>query len=129
MKNYLYFHPESNCYFYEAENYYGDNGLVENVTGFSIHEKEAEKRGIFKKTKMTIRRELRFLPRHQFEIFLRAFDAFLSYEPAQLVRSCLTCDHFKESNELCELVNVRPPAKVIAFGCEKYQNIDDEIPF
>lgn len=42
-------------------------------------------------------------------------------------RTCLTCDHFKEVNgEVCGVYNQRPPARVIAFGCETYEN---EIPF
>lgn len=41
-------------------------------------------------------------------------------------KSCITCDHFDQINELCKYNSLRPPAKVIAFGCECYQ---DEIPF
>jgi len=41
-------------------------------------------------------------------------------------RCCLTCDHFKEANEMCALYMKRPPARVIAFGCPAYVN---EIPF
>ena len=45
------------------------------------------------------------------------------------MRSCLSCDHFKEkAGELCGLVNQRPPARVIAFGCTSY-NDDNQIPF
>ncbi len=41
-------------------------------------------------------------------------------------KTCLTCDHFKQAKEVCGLNMQRPPAKVIAFGCECYEN---EIPF
>ncbi len=43
-------------------------------------------------------------------------------------KTCLRCDNFDEEKELCKLYNARPPARVIAFGCEKF---DDEnwIPF
>lgn len=41
-------------------------------------------------------------------------------------RTCLTCDHFKEKSETCQLYMKRPPARVIAFGCPAYIN---EIPF
>ena len=43
-------------------------------------------------------------------------------------KTCLKCDHFNEKDELCKLVNMRPPAKIIAFGCDKYAD-DDWIPF
>jgi hypothetical protein len=43
-----------------------------------------------------------------------------------LRRSCLSCVHFAPSSEFCKMVSARPPAKVIAFGCEKY---DQDIPF
>jgi len=46
-----------------------------------------------------------------------------------LTPSCLSCDHFNEREETCSKANdQRPPARVIAFGCEKYQDNDD-IPF
>jgi len=35
-------------------------------------------------------------------------------------RTCITCDYFDEGVETCELVLVRPPAKVIAYGCERW---------
>lgn len=41
-------------------------------------------------------------------------------------RTCITCDHFIIQNETCGLNYKRPPAKVIAFGCECYIN---EVPF
>lgn len=44
------------------------------------------------------------------------------------VESCLTCLNFNEQYECCKLNNLRPPARVIAFGCECYQD-ETEIPF
>lgn len=41
--------------------------------------------------------------------------------------TCITCDHFDLSKEVCMKFNyMRPPARVIAFGCPAYEN---EIPF
>lgn len=45
------------------------------------------------------------------------------------LRSCLTCMYFKEDAEVCEHKQnsgLRPPARVIAFGCKLYS---EEIPF
>lgn len=43
-------------------------------------------------------------------------------ERARLHRCCVSCQYFNEGKELCTLdgVNQRPPARVIAAGCEKY---------
>jgi hypothetical protein len=55
---------------------------------------------------------------------------------AGLVHSCMTCRHFNEKSkvlynpqvpeEQCELYSLRPPAKVIAFGCPSWS---DDVPF
>lgn len=50
-------------------------------------------------------------------------------KPEDIVKSCITCDFFSEQNEICKKYNQRPPARVIAFGCPQYSNIDDLIPF
>lgn len=42
-------------------------------------------------------------------------------------KSCIHCGHFDELIEQCKLTNQRPPARVIAFGCELYDN--NYIPF
>lgn len=47
-------------------------------------------------------------------------------ERARLYRSCLTCQHFTEGVEVCELAGGRPPARIIATGCPKYL---EEPPF
>jgi hypothetical protein len=47
-------------------------------------------------------------------------------ELTKVVRSCLNCDHFDEPSELCKKYGGRPPAKIIAFGCNGY---DEKVPF
>jgi len=47
-------------------------------------------------------------------------------ERARLYRSCPTCQHFEESSEICDLAGGRPPARIIAMGCDKYL---EEPPF
>ena len=42
-------------------------------------------------------------------------------------RTCITCMHFIENTEHCTVFGARPPARVIAYGCPKYDN--DDIPF
>lgn len=63
---------------------------------------------------------------------------------AGLIHSCMTCIHFTEHGgdnviagpidapiqaafpaETCTLFNLRPPARVIAYGCERW----DDVPF
>lgn len=44
----------------------------------------------------------------------------------ECTRCCPNCLHWNEKREICELAHTRPPARVIAFGCERYE---DRIPF
>lgn len=48
--------------------------------------------------------------------------------PNGITQSCVSCDNFDEKAERCRLANARPPARVIAFGCEKYSD-DQDVPF
>lgn len=41
-------------------------------------------------------------------------------------KTCVNCLHFQQDVEICSLAQVRPPAKIIAAGCEKH---DEDIPF
>ena len=41
-------------------------------------------------------------------------------------RTCINCIHFNEPTEQCRLFKARPPARIIALGCDEYQ---DQIPF
>lgn len=45
-----------------------------------------------------------------------------------LAKSCLNCRLFDEATEICGKFNMRPPARVIAYSCEHYEDCDD-IPF
>ncbi len=40
---------------------------------------------------------------------------------------CINCINFKRQTEVCSLNNLRPPAAIIAFGCERFDY--DDIPF
>jgi len=45
-----------------------------------------------------------------------------------IYRSCINCEHFDELNgEICKLAKARPPARVIAYACERWEDI--EVPF
>lgn len=43
------------------------------------------------------------------------------------LRSCLNCTRFNEKDEVCILYDQRPPAKIIAKACERWESI--ELPF
>ena len=51
----------------------------------------------------------------------------LEYNINLSMRTCLNCEHFQGGNEICVLYNKRPPAEIIAFGCEKFE--EQLIPF
>jgi hypothetical protein len=43
--------------------------------------------------------------------------------------SCINCNSFDEKIECCMRYRQRPPARVIAYGCQDWANIDDDVPF
>lgn len=48
-----------------------------------------------------------------------------------LFQSCIVCEHFGE-DEICKQYNIRPPARIIVFGCKNFEessNIDGDVPF
>jgi hypothetical protein len=45
-----------------------------------------------------------------------------------MTSSCISCTYFNEAMEHCSKFKQRPPARVIAFGCEAYLD-GEEIPF
>lgn len=44
--------------------------------------------------------------------------------------NCLTCSHFDnaEDADMCKLYNMKPPARVVVYGCPSYEDGCD-IPF
>lgn len=42
--------------------------------------------------------------------------------------TCITCEHWKKEEEICNKFGIRPPACVIVDGCEYYED-NDQIPF
>lgn len=51
-----------------------------------------------------------------------------SIKRARLYRSCVTCTHFNEATEICALFELRPPARIIAAGCDD-TNYSEVPPF
>ena len=53
----------------------------------------------------------------------------VAMDEADLTNTCLNCVHFDEPSETCQLVKppVRPPARVIAFGCPAFREEVDQI--
>lgn len=43
--------------------------------------------------------------------------------------SCVNCDNWQHQEEYCMKFRDRPPAKIIAFGCIDWTNINDDVPF
>lgn len=41
-------------------------------------------------------------------------------------RTCLNCERFDEPTEMCEKFQARPPARIIAHGCDEHE---EEVPF
>ena len=82
--------------------------------------------------------DVKLIPRRLGEIEIRAKLAKLLVEVIKdvtpnnmLFQSCIVCEHFGD-NEICAKYNVRPPARIIVFGCKNYEessHIDDDIPF
>lgn len=53
-------------------------------------------------------------------------------EQVQAPRTCLNCDLFDEPHELCnhpQHAGIRPPARIIAYGCVLHFNTTDDVPF
>lgn len=125
--NRLWHHPESDSYFIgepgEWQNS-ADGALCNDVTDIEWHVGEAKQRGVemteVNKLRSKLTRE--DMAKHVAELVEPAIIRALM----EGTKTCITCDHFNLPNEVCGMYNMRPPAKVIAFGCPAYEN---EIPF
>ena len=77
---------------------------------------------------------LRLAGKYELQLKLAALvqDTIKEVTPANMLfQSCIVCTHFGE-NEICRQFNVRPPARVLVFGCSKFQesdNPDMDVPF
>ena len=40
----------------------------------------------------------------------------------RVITSCMTCVHFADLAERCNLADERPPARVIAYGCPSWDD-------
>ena len=60
------------------------------------------------------------------ELFAAKASRVFAEEVRRLYKNCVTCEHFDKRSETCNLNRMRPPAEVIAYGCECYS---EEIPF
>lgn len=71
---------------------------------------------------------VRGLPRNEIvhQIYAKVSDLLVVSNGA--TKSCINCTHFDEPTETCKLFNARPPARVIALSCERYDDVDS-IPF
>lgn len=45
---------------------------------------------------------------------------------ANALNSCLPCKHFDEEHEMCMRHLARPPARVIAYGCQDFDEKENE---
>ncbi len=69
----------------------------------------------------------------QGKLFASVMEVLKEVTPKNMMfESCLVCEHFETDTESCKMFNVRPPARIIVFGCEKFKesdNPDMDIPF
>ncbi len=60
------------------------------------------------------------------ELFAAKASRLFAEEIRRLHKNCITCERFDKRSETCELNKKRPPAEIIAYGCECYEEV---IPF
>jgi hypothetical protein len=48
----------------------------------------------------------------------------------KVYRTCLSCTNWDEGKEICKKFNSRPPAPIIVYACDSWNDAaDDDIPF
>lgn len=47
----------------------------------------------------------------------------LNAQLTMLQKNCTTCEEFDNTKEVCKKFNQRPPARIIAYGCEHWYDI------
>lgn len=58
--------------------------------------------------------------------FAKECAALFRQELEKASKTCISCTFFDETKEQCKLNGLRPPARIIAYGCEYH---DEPIPF
>jgi len=57
-------------------------------------------------------------------------NSLASHLRTTVYRTCLNCREWEEGNETCKRFNARPPAPVIVYSCEQWEELADwEVPF
>lgn len=63
-------------------------------------------------------------------IELRELSATLEKTPAEELHvSCVNCTNWHQIEEYCMKYQQRPPARIIAFACPDWFNLDEDVPF
>ncbi len=60
--------------------------------------------------------------------YIRGIERKITEERNYPYRNCLNCQHFVEGLENCKRWNMRPPARVIAYGCPDHLDVEG-VPF
>jgi hypothetical protein len=124
----LLWHPESSCLFYSET--FETDGLVEDVTGVPWAEQQAKEQGLImsKQPPSPTDSVPTFRDGAVYDL-AQAMSKAMQVRQGDLLKTCLTCVSFRESDEWCSMWKLpRPPARIIAYGCAEYSHTD-EIPF
>ena len=76
-----------------------------------------------------INKHTRFNMNCKLAAIMRSTISLAEMLPEEMIKSCITCETFNESTEVCNKYKMKPPARIIAFGCPDYNNISEDIPF
>lgn len=76
-----------------------------------------------------VNKDIRFLADCAVKNILKSAVDLARMTSGEFHKTCITCDKFNEKEEVCMKFKMKPPARVIAFACAEYDNINDDIPF